>query len=74
MSQFYGKLQGKGISIPTKTGTKESGLVAHINSESVGVRVVCKHIDGKDIIQVFKTKGREASFNTNEDFFMFDAN
>ena len=57
MSHFYANLRGARQEI-TRTGTKSSGIVAHIRGWNVGCRVVINHDkDGNDVVTVYKTGG-----------------
>lgn len=63
MSHFYGNIQGaKGET--TRCGSKNSGMTAHIRGWDVGVYVSIGHINGKDLISVFKTGGSNSSERT----------
>lgn len=64
MAQFYGSMQGN-RGETTHMGTKDSGMEAHIRGWDIGVYVQIHHIDGKDVIKVFKTGG---SNNPSLDF------
>jgi len=70
MAHFYGSMQG-GRGETTRTGTKNSGLSAHIRGWNVGVLVDVKHVDGKDIIEVRRTGG---SNNPNSQPWKFSGN
>ena len=56
MAQFYASIQGN-RGEATRMGTKASGIDGHIRGWHVGCRVVCRHIDGKDVVSVYKTSG-----------------
>ncbi len=56
MAQFYAETQGSRGPV-TRTGTKQSGMTAHIRGWDVGVRIECQNIDGKDVITVYRTGG-----------------
>lgn len=56
MAQFYGNIQGN-RGEATRMGTKDSGFYAHIRGWHVGARVTLDHIDGRDVVRVFKTGG-----------------
>jgi hypothetical protein len=57
MAHFYGMMNGGTGGPRTKTGTKKTGLSAHIRGWHVGCFVECKYKDGKDIIEIYETKG-----------------
>ncbi len=56
MAQFYGNVQGN-RGEATRMGTKNSGMTAHIRGWDVGAYVVLQHVDGVDVVRVYKTKG-----------------
>jgi len=56
MAQFYAEIQGdRGAA--TRKGNKKSGLFAHVRGWNIGVRVECRHEDGKDVIEIHRTGG-----------------
>ncbi len=56
MSQFYGDMTGNRGTV-TRGGSKASGMTAHIRGWDVGVRVRLSHVDGVDVVRVYRTKG-----------------
>ncbi|MCK5610656.1 hypothetical protein KAR91_52775 [Candidatus Pacearchaeota archaeon] len=56
MAQFYASIKGN-RGEATRMGTKSSGISGHIRGWSIGCRVRVAHIDGQDIVQVYKTAG-----------------
>uniref|UniRef100_A0A6M3LHX6 Uncharacterized protein n=1 Tax=viral metagenome TaxID=1070528 RepID=A0A6M3LHX6_9ZZZZ len=63
MSHFYASIQGNGGEA-TRTGSKKSGVEGHIRGWNIGVRVVCTHENGKDVIRVYKTGGSNKPYGT----------
>jgi len=57
MAHFYASVNGSRETIATKTGTKKSGMSAHVRGWNVGVDVRLSHVNGKDVVQVYKTSG-----------------
>jgi hypothetical protein len=57
MSHFYGSMQGGRSSEVTRTGTKNSGMSAHIRTWDFGVIVEIENRDGLDVVRVHKTGG-----------------
>lgn len=56
MAQFYGDVTGN-RGHATRMGTKGSGMYAHIRGWRVGARVVLTHVDGVDMVTVYRTGG-----------------
>ena len=56
MSHFHADLTGSTQQI-TRTGTKNSGIRAHIRGWNIGVRIILKHVEGRDILEVWETTG-----------------
>lgn len=56
MAHFYASIQGN-RGEATRMGSKDSGIEGHIRGWSIGARVVVSHIDGKDVVRVYKTGG-----------------
>lgn len=67
MAHFYGSLIGKGFKAITRTGTKWTGMIAHIRGWNVGVRVELRYEGGKDKIRIYETGG---SNNIEDDRFI----
>ena len=57
MAHFYGSINGRGGSQTTRTGTKGTGLIAHIRGWDIGARVELSHVDGRDVVRVYRTSG-----------------
>jgi len=64
MAQFYGSIEGTGRTTATRTGTKSSGMTAHIRGWNVGARVVLQHVDGVDMVRVYETGGSNGGSET----------
>ncbi len=60
MAHFFGEVWGSG-GAGSRTGTKKTGIQAHIRGWHVGVHVCIRHIDGKDVVRVYRTGGSGAS-------------
>lgn len=61
MAHFYGSMRGSRKEI-TRTGTKKSGLVAHIRGWNIGGRVsVWRNANGKDVVTIYVTRGSKGS-------------
>jgi hypothetical protein len=56
MAHFYGSMTGN-RGTANRCGTKNSGLDAHIRGWDIGIRVNLRHINGKDVVTVYKTGG-----------------
>lgn len=59
MSHFYGEIEGKAQTPATRTGTKNSGMFAHIRGWGIGVVVNCNYDEEKeeDVISVSVSGG-----------------
>jgi hypothetical protein len=57
MSHFYGRVQGRGKTPATRTGTKSSGIQSHTCGWTIGIEVCITHKDGYDIVEVYETAG-----------------
>ncbi len=59
MAHFYATVSGARDTVATKTGTKASGMDAHVRGWDVGARIRMFHDEktGKDRVQVYLTKG-----------------
>lgn len=57
MAHFYASVNGSRESTATKTGTKKSGMSAHVRGWNIGVDVRLSHENGKDVVRVYKTHG-----------------
>jgi len=58
MAHFYLSATGARDSVTTKTGTKDSGLDAHVRGYKVGARVIMSvDREGRDRVAVYITKG-----------------
>lgn len=60
MAHFYAEIQGSRGRV-TRAGTKNSGIYGHIRGWDVGCKVECDHINGQDVIRVYKTSGSNGS-------------
>ena len=60
MAQFYAEIKGNrgGAS---RMGTKSSGIYGHIRGWNIGAMVDISHVNGKDIVTVYKTSGSNGS-------------
>ena len=63
MSHFYGSMQG-GRGETTRTGTKNSGLSAHVRGWDFGVKVEINHVKGENVVHVYKTGGSNGGAET----------
>jgi len=59
MAQFYAEIKGN-RGRATRTGTKTSGICGYIRRRNIGAVVFCDHVDGKDVVTVYKTAGSNA--------------
>ncbi|AFN37699.1 hypothetical protein ELTIGER69_86 [Mycobacterium phage ElTiger69] len=59
MAQFRGTLEGSRQMV-SRLGSKASGLVVTANGWNIGAEIVLSHVDGKDLVRVFKTSGSNA--------------
>ena len=60
MSRFYASAQGaRGEA--TRTGTPNSGIVAHVRGLDVGIRVHGWNDNGVDVFDVYRTGGSNGS-------------
>lgn len=59
MAHFYASVSGSRDSIATKTGTKNSGMSAHVRGWNSGIRVEARHNEqtGQDEFTVYVTSG-----------------
>jgi hypothetical protein len=58
MAHFYGSVKGhRGEA--SRTGTKKSGISAHIRGRNIGIRVDLRHDEknGKDFCTIYETGG-----------------
>lgn len=56
MAHFYATVESTRKPV-TKTGTKSTGMEAHVRGWNVGCKVVLEHENGKDIVRVYRTAG-----------------
>lgn len=56
MAHFYGSMQG-GRGETTRTGTKYSGMNAHVRGWNLGIKIELSHENGRDIVSVYQTGG-----------------
>lgn len=57
MAHFYGSMTGQAKTTATRRGSVNSGMDAHIRGWFIGVRVCLRHVDGKDVVTVYRTTG-----------------
>ncbi len=57
MAQFYATITGQAKTNATRRGSKNSGLTAHVRGWNLGVQVVCRHENGRDVFHVYRTNG-----------------
>lgn len=55
MAHFLGEVTG--TSSVTRTGTKASGISANVRGWNVGVAVDIRHVNGVDVVTVYRTTG-----------------
>lgn len=60
MAQFYASIQGS-RGEATRMGTKGSGITGHIRGWDVGARVQVSHVNGQDVVRVYRTGGSNGS-------------
>ena len=60
MAHFRGTLQG-GRGVASRLGTKKSGLYLTANGWNIGVKVLVNHVNGVDVIDVYRTGGSNNS-------------
>jgi hypothetical protein len=73
MAQFYATVRGSRETEVTKTGTKISGMSAHIRGWRIGARIEIRHIDGKDEVVVYQTGGSKGG-STDRQISLFREN
>jgi hypothetical protein len=63
MAHFIGEVQGNRGNA-SRTGSKKSGMQAHIRGWNLGVKVVCRHNSktGKDEIHITQTGGSNGQY------------
>lgn len=66
MAQYYANVSGSRGTEVTKTGTKQSGMSAHIRGWDTGVKVELSHVNGEDVVKVYRTGGS----NRNHDYIL----
>ena len=59
MSHFYASITGTNRKPRSLCATKNQSLVTHTQGKDIGVKVHIHHSEGKDIISVYRTNGRE---------------
>ena len=58
MAHFYATIKGSRNTTLTKTGTKNSGMTAHIRGWDVGAEIVLTHEgNNQDLVRIYKTGG-----------------
>jgi hypothetical protein len=61
MSHFYATVIGhRGLA--SRTGTKSSGIVGEIKGWNIGAKVVIRHVNGKDVVSIYRTGGSRAKY------------
>jgi len=61
MARFFGAIQGSSGEGASRCGTAKSGLTAHLQGWSIGVRVYLDvDAEGRDRIMVYRTGGSNA--------------
>lgn len=56
MAHFYASIEGS-RGMATRAGTKNSGMIGHIRGWDIGARVELSHVDGRDVVRVYRTGG-----------------
>lgn len=56
MAHFYASIQGN-RGEATRIGSKGSGISGHIRGWDIGARVELSHVDGRDVVRVYRTGG-----------------
>jgi hypothetical protein len=59
MAHFYASIQGN-RGEATRMGSKDSGITGHIRGWNVGARVDVAHVDGRDVVRIYRTLGSGA--------------
>lgn len=59
MAQFIGRIRGN-RGAETRLGSKQSGIRASADGWNIGAEVVAEHVDGRDVIRVYRTAGSNA--------------
>jgi hypothetical protein len=67
ISDLYGSVIGSERTEATRSGTKNSGIRAHIRGWNVGVKVIGRMVNGRAVFDVFRTSG---SNGRNGDIFI----
>ena len=63
MARFYGQIEGTARTMASRTGSKNSGIWAHIRGWDVGVKICGRYDEttGKDVFDVYRTGGSNDS-------------
>lgn len=69
MAQFRGIVKSN-EGETSRLGSKDGGLITEANGWDIGSKTVLTHKDGKDIIEIYKTRG---SNNSNNDELLFSS-
>lgn len=56
MAHFYGTVQGN-RGAASRCGSKNSGMTVTANGWDVGAVIEIDHINGRDVVKVYKTSG-----------------
>lgn len=56
MAHFYSTVRGN-RGAASRTGSKNSGMVAYVNGWDLGIRAEISHRDGRDVVRVYRTGG-----------------
>lgn len=66
MSHFYAEIDNyRARTKCTRRGFVTSGMMGYVQGHNVGVRVEIRNVNGKDLIKVYKTGGKN---NPNPEF------
>lgn len=60
MAQFRAIIRGQRGEV-SRLGSKQSGMVAHVDGWHTGVTVRISHCDGRDLVSVYRTGGSNAA-------------
>lgn len=60
MAQFRAIIRGHRGEV-SRLGSKQSGMVAHVDGWHTGATVRISHVDGRDLVSVYRTGGSNAN-------------